>query len=97
MPSCRANITMPYQCNEITVALDVDFEVERADPSVGIMGDSIAGFIAKVIDADLPPGGTPKEVLAELQSHFDANQSDWADEIEEACIHSFADDRGGDW
>ncbi len=93
MPSCRTNITMPYQCNEITVSLDVDFEVERADPSVGIMDDSIADFTAKVIDADLFPGGTPAEVLTELQAAFDANRGDWVEEIEEACMDSLADGR----
>ena len=91
MPSCRTNITMAYQCNEITVSLDVDFDVERADPSVGIMGDSIACFTAKVVDADLFPGGVPADVLAELQADFDANEGDWMEEIEKACMDSLAD------
>lgn len=96
MPTCRTNIIMPYQCNEATVSLDVDFEVEPADPSVGIMGDSIASFAAKVVDVDLFPGGTPSEVIAELQAYFDANEACWREDIEEACIESLSDDRGGD-
>lgn len=93
MPRCSTNITMPYQCNEITVSLDVDFEVEPADPSVGIWNDSIADFTAKVVDADLFPGVTPADVLAELQAAFDANRGDWSDEIEQECMESLADVR----
>lgn len=92
MPRCSTNITMPYQCNEITVSLDVDFEIERAD-GCRTTCDSIADFTAKVIDADLFPGGTPADVLAELQAYYDANESDWLEEIVEACMDSLADAR----
>ena len=81
----------------VTVSLDVDFEVEPPDPDVGIMGCGVASFAAKVIDADLEldaPKPSP-EVLALIQAAFDANLSDYTDEIEEACIESLSDDRGG--
>ena len=86
MPRCRANITMPYHGGEITVCLLVQFEVDRADPSVGIFCDSIAAWTADVIDADVEPCAA--DVLAELQEAFDATAMDYADDIESACEHS---------
>lgn len=86
MPRCRANITMPYHGDEITVSLLVTFEVEPADPSVGIFCDSIAAWTADVIDADVEPCGA--DVIAQLQEAFDATAMDYAKEIESDCEHS---------
>ncbi len=93
MHQCLANITMPINGEDVTVTLDVDFEIEPADPSVGIMGDGIGDFTAKVIEADLD--GVTDAELAAMQTYFDANTHKYIDSINEDCIASldkFADD-----
>lgn len=84
MPNCLANIVMPIGGVSRTVTLDVDFSVAPPDPDVGIMGCSIEEFTAKVIDVDM--AGVTPELLAMVQALFDANESDYMDQVDEECL-----------
>ena len=83
---CLTNITMPIDGENLTVSLDVEFEVAPPDPTVGIFGCGIDGFRAKVVDVDVETP-TP-ELLAAVQAQFDANEEQYRDQIDEACLAS---------
>lgn len=83
---CRTNITMPIDGEGVTVSLDVEFEVSPPDPSVGIFGCGIDGFTARVVEVDRE--FTTPELLAVLQTAFDADESKYMAEIDEACLAS---------
>lgn len=93
MPSCRTNITMPFEGDSVTVTLAVGFEVSPPDPSVGIFGCGVEALDAKVIDADVEAETptAPPAVLAALQAELDANLGKYCAAIEEGCIESLAD------
>ena len=86
---CKTNISMLVDGEDVTVTLDVEFEVEPPDPDVGIMGCSIADFTAKVIaveDQVFPA------LLAKTQAKLDADVEHWRDEIDEACLDSLCEE-----
>ena len=82
--TCKANVSIPYDGENVTVCLDVEFEVCPPDPTVGIFGCGIDAFWAKVVDVDIEP--TPD--LAVFQAYFDAHEEEYRAEIDEECLKS---------